>query len=132
MDRQKEQKGKTPEKLVQYESRADHLTRTYQAMIPNSIIYCPRCPSVALQEGSGRPTKITPRVQRRLIQEVSKDPTTTSKELQASLASVKVSVYDSTIRKRLGKNGLHGRVPRQKPLLSKKNIKARLNFARKP
>ncbi len=80
---------------------------------------------------SGRPTKITPRAQRRLIQEVTKDPTTTSKELQASLASVKVSVHDSTIRKRLGKNGLHGRVPRLKPLLSKKNIKARLSFARK-
>ncbi|KAK3508507.1 hypothetical protein QTP70_031365 [Hemibagrus guttatus] len=38
---------------------------------------------------SGRPTKITPRAQRQLIQEVTKDPTTTSKELQASLASVK-------------------------------------------
>ncbi|KAK3562775.1 hypothetical protein QTP86_007093 [Hemibagrus guttatus] len=49
----------------------------------------------------------------------------------ASLASVKVSVHDSTIRKRLGKNGLRGRVPRRKPLLSKKNIKARLSFARK-
>ncbi|KAK3564765.1 hypothetical protein QTP86_025281 [Hemibagrus guttatus] len=60
-----------------------------------------------------------------------KRPTTTSKELQASLASVKVSVHDSTIRKRLGKNGLRGRVPRRKPLLSKKNIKARLSFARK-
>uniref|UniRef100_A0A9J8AVC9 Transposase Tc1-like domain-containing protein n=1 Tax=Cyprinus carpio carpio TaxID=630221 RepID=A0A9J8AVC9_CYPCA len=63
---------------------------------------------------------ITPRAQRRLIQEVTKDPKTTSKELKASLASVKVSVHDSTIRKRLGKNGLHGR-----------NIKARLSFARK-
>ncbi|KAK3523620.1 hypothetical protein QTP70_002743 [Hemibagrus guttatus] len=80
---------------------------------------------------SGQPTRITPRAQRQLIQEVTKDPTTTSKELQASLASVKVSVHDSTIRKRRGKNGLHGRVPRQKPLLSKKNIKARLSFARK-
>ncbi|KAK3563661.1 hypothetical protein QTP86_033506 [Hemibagrus guttatus] len=48
---------------------------------------------------SGRLTKITPRAQRQLIQEVTKDPTTTSKELQASLASVKVSVHDSTIRK---------------------------------
>ncbi|KAK3526828.1 hypothetical protein QTP70_034871, partial [Hemibagrus guttatus] len=41
---------------------------------------------------SGRPTKITPRAQRQLIQEVIKDPTTTSKELQASLASVKESL----------------------------------------
>ncbi|KAK3560552.1 hypothetical protein QTP86_010964 [Hemibagrus guttatus] len=31
---------------------------------------------------SGRPTKITPRAQRQLIQEVTKDPTTTCKELQ--------------------------------------------------
>ncbi len=45
---------------------------------------------------SGRPTKITPRVQQRLIQEVIKEPRTTSKELQASLASIKVSVHDST------------------------------------
>uniref|UniRef100_A0A803KF20 Transposase Tc1-like domain-containing protein n=1 Tax=Xenopus tropicalis TaxID=8364 RepID=A0A803KF20_XENTR len=80
---------------------------------------------------SGRPTKITPRAQRQLIREATKDPRTTSKELQASLASIKVSVHDSTIRKRLGKNGLHGRFPRRKPLLSKKNIKARLNFAKK-
>ncbi len=53
---------------------------------------------------SGRPTKITPKEQWRLIQEVIKEPRTTSKELQASLASIKVSVHDSTIRKRLGKN----------------------------
>uniref|UniRef100_A0A803K2Z5 Transposase Tc1-like domain-containing protein n=1 Tax=Xenopus tropicalis TaxID=8364 RepID=A0A803K2Z5_XENTR len=71
---------------------------------------------------SGRPTKITPRAQRQLIREATKDPRTTSKELQASLASIKVSIHDSTIRKRLGKNGLHGRFPRRKPLLSKKNI----------
>ncbi len=67
---------------------------------------------------SGRPTKITPKAQQRLIQEVIKEPRTTSKELQASLSSIKVSVNDSTIRKRLGKNGIHGRVPRQKPLLT--------------
>ncbi len=80
---------------------------------------------------SGRPTKITPRAQWQLIQEVIKEPRTTSKELQASLASIKVNVHDSTIRKRLGKNGIHRRVPRQKPLLTKKNTKARLTFAKK-
>ncbi len=73
---------------------------------------------------SGRPTKITPRAQWRLIQEVMKEPRTTSKELQASLASIKASFHDSTIRKRLGKNGIHDRVPKQKPLLTKKNTKA--------
>ncbi len=79
---------------------------------------------------SGRPTKITPRAQWRLIQEVIKEPRTTSKELQALLASIEVSVHDSTIRKRLGKNSIHRRVPRQKPLLTKKNTKACLTFAK--
>ncbi len=32
---------------------------------------------------------------------------------------------------RLGKNASHGRVPRQKPLLTKKNTKSHLTFARK-
>uniref|UniRef100_A0A8C5MUH2 Transposase Tc1-like domain-containing protein n=1 Tax=Leptobrachium leishanense TaxID=445787 RepID=A0A8C5MUH2_9ANUR len=36
----------------------------------------------------------------------------------------------STIRKTLNKNGVHGRTPRRKPLLSKKNIAARLKFAK--
>ena len=54
----------------------------------------------------------------------------TSKVLQAALASVKICVHDSTIRKRLGKNGIHGRVPRRKPLLTKRNTKARLTFAK--
>ncbi len=41
---------------------------------------------------SGRPSKIAPRAQRRLIQEVIKEPRTSSKELQAS---IKVSIHDS-------------------------------------
>ncbi len=69
---------------------------------------------------SGRPTKITPRAQRRLIQEVIKDPRTTSKELQASLASIRVRVHDSTIRKRLGKNGIHGRFHKAKSTADQK------------
>ena len=69
-----------------------------------------------------------------VIQNVSKEPRTISKELQVSLASVKVSVSDSTIRKRLerdSKNGIHKRDPRQKPLLTKNDTKAHLIFARK-
>ncbi len=65
---------------------------------------------------SGEPSQEWPAYQNysmsatRLIQEVIKEPRTTSKEPQASLASIKVSVHDSTIRKRLGKNSIHGRV----------------------
>ncbi len=54
------------------------------------------------------PTKMTPRARWRLIQKVIKEPRTTSIKL-ALLASIKVSIHDSTIRKRLGKNGIHGK-----------------------
>ncbi len=72
-------------------SKALGLQRTVRAIIHKwrklrTVVNLPR---------SGRPTKITPRAQRRLLQEVIKEPRTTSKELQASLASIKVSVHDS-------------------------------------
>ena len=73
---------------------------------------------------SGRPSKIEK-------EHVDNSSRTISRALQASLASVKVSVHDSTIRKTLGKNVIHGRVPRQKQLLTKKNTKACLIFAKK-
>ncbi len=79
---------------------------------------------------SGRPTKISPRVQRWLIQEVIKEPRTTSKELQASLASLKVSVHDSTIRKRLDKNSIHGMSSKAKATADQMNTKAHLTFAK--
>ena len=41
-----------------------------------------------------------------------------------------VSVNESTVRLTLNKSGVHGRIARRKPLLSKKNIAARLMFAK--
>ncbi len=55
---------------------------------------CRKLGTVVNLARSGRPTKIPPRAQRQLIQEVIKEPITTSKELQASLASIKFSVHD--------------------------------------
>lgn len=57
---------------------------------------------------------MTPKVQQWLIQQVTKESRMTSKELQASLASIKVSHHDSTKRKNVGKNGIHGSVPSKK------------------
>ncbi len=62
---------------------------------------------------SGRLSRFPKRAERRLIQEVTKDPTTTLKDLQESLGSLKVTVHDSTIRKTLGENSIHGRVVRK-------------------
>ncbi|KAK3556871.1 hypothetical protein QTP70_022374 [Hemibagrus guttatus] len=77
---------------------------------------------------SGRPTKITPRVQRRLIQEVTKDPTTTSKELQASLASVKVSFHDSTIKKNTGQKWFAWQSSKTKTAAEQKEHKGSSQF----
>jgi len=79
---------------------------------------------------SGRPTKISPRTQRKIIQEVTKNPEITSKELQASLALAKVKVHDSTIRRRLDTIRHRERVSRGK-LQKKKKINTQLMFEKK-
>ena len=86
--------------------------------------------TTATMPRSGRPSKFTPRADRKMLKEVIKCPKISSRDLQQALATVNVKVHDSTIRKRRHKFGFHGRCARSKPLLSKKNIKARLKFAR--
>uniref|UniRef100_A0A803JTN5 Transposase Tc1-like domain-containing protein n=1 Tax=Xenopus tropicalis TaxID=8364 RepID=A0A803JTN5_XENTR len=79
---------------------------------------------------SGHPVKVTARAQRRMLNEVKKNPRVSAKDLQKCLASANIPVSKSTIRKTLNKNGFHGRIPQRKPLLSKKNIAADLKFAK--
>uniref|UniRef100_A0A3B3R2T1 Tc1-like transposase DDE domain-containing protein n=1 Tax=Paramormyrops kingsleyae TaxID=1676925 RepID=A0A3B3R2T1_9TELE len=86
--------------------------------------------TVATLPRRGHPVKMTARAQRRMLNEVKKNPRVSAKGLQKSLAHASIFVDTSTIRKTLNKNGVHGRTPRRKPLLSKKNIAARLKFAK--
>ena len=74
--------------------------------------------TVATLPRSGRPAKMTARAQRRMLNEVKKNPRVSAKDLQKSLEHANISVDESTIRKTLNKNGVHGRTPRKKPLLS--------------
>ncbi len=67
-------------------SKALGLQRTTVRAI---IHKCRKLVTVVNLPRSGRPTKITPRAQWRLVQEVIKEPKTTPKELQASLASLR-------------------------------------------
>ena len=74
---------------------------------------------------------MTARAQHIMLNEVKKNPRVSAKDLQKSLEHANISVHESTIHKTLNKkNGVHGRTPRKKPLLSKKNIAARLKFAK--
>ena len=66
-----------------------------------------------------------------MLNEVKKNPRVSAKDLQKSLEDANISVNKSTIHKTLNKNGVHGRTPQKKPLLSKNNnIAARLKFAK--
>lgn len=79
---------------------------------------------------SGRPSKISPRSTRRIMNQVKANLRINSRELQTSLAASGTNVHGSTIRRKLNSHDIHGRVARRKPLLSVKNKAARLNFAR--
>uniref|UniRef100_A0AAZ3P240 Transposase Tc1-like domain-containing protein n=1 Tax=Oncorhynchus tshawytscha TaxID=74940 RepID=A0AAZ3P240_ONCTS len=86
--------------------------------------------TVATLPRSGRPAKMTARAQSRMLNEVKKNPRMSAKDLQKYLEDANISVDESTIRKTLNKNGVHGRTPRKKPMLSQKNIVASLKFAK--
>uniref|UniRef100_A0A803JLP3 Transposase Tc1-like domain-containing protein n=1 Tax=Xenopus tropicalis TaxID=8364 RepID=A0A803JLP3_XENTR len=79
---------------------------------------------------SGRPVKMTARAQHRMLNEAKMNPRVSAKDLQKCLASANIPDSESTICKTLNKNEFHGRIQQRKPLLSKKNIAARLKFAK--
>ncbi len=79
---------------------------------------------------SGQPTKITPKARCVIVCEAAMDPRVTSNQLKAILTLPNVNIHESTIRKRLSNHRVNGKVARRKPLLSKNNIAACLQFAK--
>ena len=65
-----------------------------------------------------------------MLTEVKKNLRVSAKDIQKSQGHANISVDESTIRKTLNKEGVHGRTPREKPLLYKENIAACLKFAK--
>uniref|UniRef100_A0AAY5L6C3 Transposase Tc1-like domain-containing protein n=1 Tax=Esox lucius TaxID=8010 RepID=A0AAY5L6C3_ESOLU len=70
---------------------------------------------------AGHPSKIDEKTRRKLVREASKSPTAILKELQEFLASTDCVLHVTTISRILHMNG---------PFLTKKNIQARLKFAK--
>lgn len=86
------------------------------------IIYKWRALSItATLPRSGRPSKLSPRSTRKILNQVKANPHITSRELQTSLAASGINVHTSTIRLKMNRIGIHGKVARRKPLLSRKN-----------
>lgn len=77
------------------------ITGLHQSTIRSIIRKWKMLGTVMNRPRSGRPTKISPKMQRKIIKEVAKKPEITLEELQTCLAIAKVNVHKSTIRRRL-------------------------------
>ncbi|KAK3510447.1 hypothetical protein QTP70_006837 [Hemibagrus guttatus] len=89
----------------------------------------PRLIDARGERRSGRPAMITPKAQLRMLIEVKKNLRVTAKEFKDSVKLANISVHESAIRRTLNRNGIHGRTPQRKLLLSKNNIAALIKFA---
>lgn len=79
-----------------------------------------------------KPRKTTPTDDRKLVRLSKADPFLTSSEIRAQMEEYHgVKISAQTVRRRLQENSLNGRIARRKPNVSKKNIKNRLQFAKK-
>ena len=79
---------------------------------------------------AGRPSKLSDRRRRVLVREVTKNPMVTLSELQRSSVERGEPSRRTTIYAAIHQSGLYGRVARRKPLLSKRHMAARLEFAK--
>uniref|UniRef100_A0A8C5MAD0 Sleeping Beauty transposase HTH domain-containing protein n=1 Tax=Leptobrachium leishanense TaxID=445787 RepID=A0A8C5MAD0_9ANUR len=75
------------------------------SMVRQTIYKWRKFSTVATLPRRGRPVKMTARAQRRMLNEVKKNPRVSAKDLQKSLAHANIFVDTSTIRIRLNKNG---------------------------
>jgi transposase len=80
---------------------------------------------------AGRPAKLSNRGRRALVREVTKNPMVTLTELKSSSVEMGETSRRTTISAALHQSGLYGRVARLKPLLSKRHMTARLEFAKR-
>uniref|UniRef100_A0A8C5R501 Transposase n=1 Tax=Leptobrachium leishanense TaxID=445787 RepID=A0A8C5R501_9ANUR len=80
--------------------------------------------------GRGRKKMLTSTAVRYLKRRVEKSPRVTAEELRKDLSDVGTEVSAQTIQRTLRNEGLHARTPRCTPLLSPKNEKSRLQYAK--
>lgn len=100
---------------------------TVQTIVKNYI----NNKSVENNPRSGRPKKLTRRDVSFILKEVNKDPKISAPKLAEHIEECSnIIVHPRTIRNALHENGFKSRVARKKPLISEKNRKLRLNFAK--
>uniref|UniRef100_A0A915DUY8 Transposase Tc1-like domain-containing protein n=1 Tax=Ditylenchus dipsaci TaxID=166011 RepID=A0A915DUY8_9BILA len=88
--------------------------------------------SVSNRQRSGDPRKTSARDDRRLVKIVKDDPRKTATDVRIyANNNLSVGITTRTARLILEKANLPARRPSKKPLISEKNVKSRLEFARK-
>ena len=85
--------------------------------------------SIARKKGSGRPKKISGNTSVAIGQYVRRDPTISSRKLEAKLAEKGFSVSYRTISKHLGSLGYKNNVPLPTPMLTKAHKEKRVEWA---
>lgn len=81
--------------------------------------------------GRGRKRKTSHRTDRLMKKLALQNRKVSAAKIAAEVKAVtRTDVCPQTVRNRLHETGLHGRVPRKKPLISKRNKVKRLNFAK--
>ncbi|KAG2461570.1 TCB1 transposase, partial [Polypterus senegalus] len=80
---------------------------------------------------AGLPSKLSDRGRRALVRQVTKNLMVTLSEIQWSSVERGEPSRRTTIFAAIHKSGLYGRVARRKPLLSKRHMAARLEFAKR-
>uniref|UniRef100_A0A3Q3KH31 Transposase Tc1-like domain-containing protein n=1 Tax=Monopterus albus TaxID=43700 RepID=A0A3Q3KH31_MONAL len=68
---------------------------------------------------------------RNSVRTAKKNLRVTARHLQDDMMKAGTSASVATIRRALNKQGLHGQTPRRTPLLTAKNIKSQLEYARR-
>jgi len=87
--------------------------------------------NISVKKKSGRPRKTTPYQDKQIIKIAKSEPFLGSNRIKHRISEeLGVNVTSRTVRGRLVEAKLFGRRPAKKPLLSKKNRRSRLNFAK--
>lgn len=80
---------------------------------------------------SGRPKKLTEHDERVIIRTIKRDPRISAPKLVSVVAeSLAIDVSESTIRRVIYREGMHGRIARKKPFVSEVNRIRRISFAK--
>lgn len=78
-----------------------------------------------------RPRKTSERDDRMIVRMAKKNPRISSTEIKRKIsAQIESPISARTIRRRLVEGGLHGRISRKKPLVTEKQRKKRIQFAK--